>query len=143
MKRPYKKKIIHYTKEFTMNKLALLIVSTLLSASLMAQTNTTPTPSTDTTDTAKSKTTKTKKKEQKIYGIIKSIDLIGNKIIIETGNREDTVRVDSSTVVKVAGKDVKISKLVNGAKVFVTYKTEEGKKIAQKIIEKIAEELEK
>jgi len=115
-----------------MNKIALVIVSAALSTALMAQTTTAP-----ATDTAKAKTHAAAKKEPVISGTLTSIDAIGNTIVIKTKAKEDTLTVDSSTVVKSSGKAVKLGDLASGVKVTAAYKEENGKKVATKITAKV------
>lgn len=118
-----------------MNKVALLIVSAALSTALFAQAATTPAPA---GDSAKAKTSTTAKKAPTLSGTVASVDAIGNTIVIKVGKKDDTLSVDSTTVIKSAGKDAKLADLVNGAKVTVAYKSEAGKKVATKITEKSA-----
>jgi hypothetical protein len=118
-----------------MNKVALLIVSAALSTALFAQTTNTPAP---TSDSAKAKTSTTAKKAPTLSGTVTSVDAIGNTFVVKVGKKDDTLSVDSATVIKSAGKEVKLADLASGAKVTVTYKSEAGKKVATKITEKAA-----
>jgi hypothetical protein len=114
-----------------MNKVALLIVSAALSTALFAQAATTPAP-------AGAKSTTTAKKAPSLSGTVASVDAIGNTLVIKVGKKDDTLSVDSATVIKSAGKEVKLADLASGAKVTVAYKSEAGKKVATKITEKSA-----
>jgi hypothetical protein len=118
-----------------MNKVALLIVSAALSTALFAQATNTPAPA---GDSAKPKTSTTAKKAPTLSGTVASVDAIGNMLVVKVGKKDDTLSVDSATVIKSAGKEVKLADLASGAKVTVTYKSEAGKKVATKITEKAA-----
>jgi hypothetical protein len=125
-----------------MKKIALLIAVAALSSALVAQT-TTPAPSGDSTkqpsgDSTKSKTTPTAKKASTLSGSVTSIDTTNKTIILKVGNNDDTLTVDSTTVIKPAEKIGKLSDLSSGSKVTATYKTTGGKKVATKITEKAA-----
>jgi hypothetical protein len=120
-------------KGVIMNKVALLIVSAALSTALFAQASTTPAG-----DSAKAKTSTTAKKAPMLSGTVASVDAIGNTLVVKVGKKDDTLSVDSATVIKSAGKEVKLADLATGAKVTVAYKSEAGKKVATKITEKAA-----
>ncbi len=124
-----------------MNKIALVLVSAALSTALLFQFSAAQGTDTTKADTTKADTTKAKKhststKSQTISGTLQSVDAIGNTIVIKTKTKEDTLTVDSATVIKTSGKAVSLGDLASGIKVTATYKEENGTKIAKKITAK-------
>jgi hypothetical protein len=73
-----------------------------------------------------------------ITGAIVSVDAIANTIIIKTKKAEDTLTVNDKTVIKAGGKVVALADLKAETKVGASYKMEEGKMVAVKIMEKPA-----
>jgi hypothetical protein len=116
-----------------MNKLATILLAAALSTAVFAQATSTA-PAADTTK----KAAPAKKAAPSISGTVESVDAIGNTIVVKAGKKDDTLSVDSATVIKSAGKDVKLADLASGAKVNISYKSEAGKKVATKITEKAA-----
>ena len=78
------------------------------------------------------------KSQLAVSGTITSVDAIGNVLIVKAKKAEDTVNVDTTTVIKAGGKKVTLAELITGSPVTVNYKMSEGKKIAVKIMEKVA-----
>lgn len=69
----------------------------------------------------------------KVSGEIVSVDAIGNTVVIKAKKGEDTLSVDSATVVKVDGKAAKVADLTAGNVVSAVYKMDAGKMVATKI----------
>lgn len=73
---------------------------------------------------------------KKISGTLASIDLVGNTIVVNVKKAQETIAVDSTTKVKVSGKKAALADLKQDMQVKVSYKEEEGKKVAVEISEK-------
>jgi hypothetical protein len=68
-----------------------------------------------------------------VSGTVVSVDAIGNTVVIKAKKGEDTLSVDSATVVKIGGKAGSISELSAGNVISAVYKMENGKMVATKI----------
>jgi hypothetical protein len=102
---------------------------------VFAQATTTPASSTPPAGKAAAPA---KAKDLIARGEVVSVDAIANTLIIKTKAAEDTFSVNADTKILSAGKAIAIGDLKTGAKVKVTYKNEEGKKVALKVTEEIA-----
>jgi len=69
-------------------------------------------------------------------GTIVSVDAIGNTLVVKTKKAEDTLYVDSTTVIKSGKNKVTLGELSAGTPVTVYYKKVDGKKMATSITEK-------
>lgn len=121
-------------KDGHMKKVALILASAALVSALFAETATTTTTA---APAAKAKPAATAKASV-VKGSVVSVDAIGNTIIVKTAKAEDTLSVGSAAVIKVGGKDAMLGDIASGTNVSVTYKTEDGKKVASKITEAAA-----
>jgi len=73
-----------------------------------------------------------------IKGKVVSTDVIENKLIVKTKKAEDTLNVDSTTVIRANGKKIALGDLSSETPVSISYKNTDGKMIAVKITKIIA-----
>ncbi|HUI93020.1 MAG TPA: hypothetical protein VLX68_12300 [Chitinivibrionales bacterium] len=78
------------------------------------------------------------KKESSIAGTVVSVDAIANSIIVKVKKAEDTLSVETGAKVLSGKKEIPLGDLKADAKVTVTCKTVDGKKVATRIVEKAA-----
>jgi hypothetical protein len=107
-----------------MRLVRILTIALACTGLVMAQASTTAAP-------AKAKTAKVS--SLRVSGEIVSVDAIGNSVVIKAKKGEDTLSVDSATVVKVDGKAAKVADLSAGNVVSAVYKMDSGKMVATKI----------
>jgi hypothetical protein len=73
-----------------------------------------------------------------IMGTVVSVDAIANTIIVKVKKAEDTISVESGAKIMSGKKEIALGDIKADAKVTVTCKTVDGKKVATKIVEKAA-----
>jgi hypothetical protein len=74
----------------------------------------------------------------KLQGSIESIDAIGNMVIVKTKTASETLKVEPTTKITIGGKTAAIADLKAGTMVSVSYKDDNGTKVAVSIKEKVA-----
>jgi hypothetical protein len=77
-------------------------------------------------------------KEMSISGTVVSVDAIANTIIVKSKKAEDTLSVEAGAKIMQGKKEIALGDLKADAKVTVSCKTVDGKKVATKIVEKAA-----
>jgi hypothetical protein len=82
-------------------------------------------------------------KEMSISGTVVSVDAIANTIIVKSKKAEDTLSVEAGAKIMQGKKEIALGDLKADAKVTVSCKTVDGKKVATKIVEKAAAKAEK
>jgi hypothetical protein len=107
-----------------MKLVKILTIAAVCTGLVMAQATTTEAP-------AKAKTAKAS--ALRVSGEVVSVDAIGNTVVIKAKKGEDTLSVDSATVVKIDGKAGKVADLSTGNVISAVYKMESGKMVATKI----------
>ena len=73
-----------------------------------------------------------------VMGSVVSVDAIANTIIVKVKKGEDTISVESGAKIMSGKKEIALGDIKADAKVTVTCKTVDGKKVASKIVEKAA-----
>lgn len=68
-----------------------------------------------------------------ISGTVASVDVIGNTLLVKAKKAEDTLDVDSTTIIQANGKKVAFGDLKSDARVTVSYTIVDGKKVVSKI----------
>jgi len=88
------------------------------------------------------KAEKSAKKEaaSTISGTVVSVDAIANTIIVKVKKAEDTVSVEAGAKILSGKKEIALGDIKADAKVTITCKMVDGKKVATKIVEKAAVE---
>jgi hypothetical protein len=111
-------------------KLSRVLIAVLACTSLLlAQEATAPAP----------KAAKAKKEAgATIMGSVVSVDAIANTIIVKVKKGEDTISVESGAKIMSGKKEIALGDIKADAKVTVTCKTVDGKKVATKITEAAA-----
>ncbi len=94
------------------------------------------------TTEAAPKAEKAAKKEaaSTISGSVVSVDAIANTIIVKVKKAEDTVSVEAGAKILSGKKEIALGDIKADAKVTITTKVVDGKKVATKIVEKAAAE---
>jgi hypothetical protein len=88
---------------------------------------------------AAAKPAKAKKEAASIItGSVVSVDAIANTIIVKVKKGEDTISVESGAKIMSGKKEIALGDIKADAKVTVTCKTVDGKKVASKITEAAA-----
>jgi hypothetical protein len=125
-------------------KLSHVVLGAIACASLVLAADATA-PATATTTTTTTTTTAVKKTpaakpaaEMKAMGMIVSVNVLDNSLIVKAKTASDTFSVDSTTKVMVAGKKAALGDLKPETHVTVMYKAEGAKKLATEITEKAA-----
>jgi hypothetical protein len=77
-------------------------------------------------------------KASTIMGSVVSVDAIANTIIVKVKKGEDTISVESGAKIMSGKKEIALGDIKADAKVTVTTKTVDGKKVATKIVEAAA-----
>jgi hypothetical protein len=73
-----------------------------------------------------------------VIGTVVSVDAIANTIIVKTKKAEDTLSVEAGAKIMSGKKEITLGDLKAEAKVTVSCKVVDGKKVATKIVEKAA-----
>jgi hypothetical protein len=73
-----------------------------------------------------------------IMGSVVSVDAIANTIIVKVKKAEDTISVEAGAKIMSGKKEIALGDIKADAKVTVTCKMVDGKKVATKIVEKAA-----
>jgi hypothetical protein len=73
-----------------------------------------------------------------VMGSVVSVDAIANTIIVKVKKGEDTISVESGAKIMSGKKEIALGDIKADAKVTVTCKMVDGKKVASKIVEKAA-----
>jgi hypothetical protein len=111
-------------------KLLKVLVAVLACTGLLFAQAAEPTTTTTTT------TTKTKKETSTIIkGTVVSVDAIANTIIVKVKKGEDTLSVEAGAKIKSGKADIALGDIKADAKVAVTCKMVDGKKVATQIVE--------
>jgi hypothetical protein len=111
-------------------KLSRVLIAVLACTSLLlAQEAAAPAPK-----AAKAK----KEASSTIMGSVVSVDAIANTIIVKVKKGEDTISVESGAKIMSGKKEIALGDIKADAKVTVTTKTVDGKKVATKIVEAAA-----
>jgi hypothetical protein len=77
-------------------------------------------------------------KPSTVMGTVVSVDAIANTIIVKVKKGEDTISVESGAKIMSGKKEIALGDIKADAKVTVTTKTVDGKKVATKIVEAAA-----
>jgi len=77
-------------------------------------------------------------KASTIMGSVVSVDAIANTIIVKVKKGEDTISVESGAKIMSGKKEIALGDIKADAKVTVTCKMVDGKKVASKIVEAAA-----
>jgi hypothetical protein len=72
-----------------------------------------------------------------VIGTVVSVDAIANTIIVKTKKAEDTLSVEAGAKIMSGKKEITLGDLKADAKVTVSCKVVDGKKVATKIVEKV------